>query len=43
MADRYNLKLSKQQQRMFEVWDKSDPVDDWEIKRKELILLVQGN
>jgi len=43
MADKYNLPLSRQQRRLFEVWTKSDPVDPWERQRNRLIARVQGD
>ena len=43
MSDRYKLKLSEQQKQLFHLWDKSDPVDDWERVRNKLIGKVQGN
>lgn len=41
MADRYNLKLPKQQMRLLQVWDKSDPVSDREIKYNDLVSKVR--
>ena len=43
MSDRYNLKLSKQHKRLFNAWNKTDPVDDWEKLRNILISKNQGN
>jgi len=43
MAERYGLKLSKQQLRMFEAWNKIDPVDGWERERNELVTEIQGS
>lgn len=42
MADRYGLKLSKSQKRMFSSWNKSDPVDAWEALRNKLITDITG-
>lgn len=43
MRDTYGVRLSKQQRRLFEAWEKQDPVDDWERKRNALIEKRQGN
>lgn len=43
MRDTYGVRLSKQQRRLFEAWAKQDPVDDWELKRNDLIEERQGN
>ncbi len=42
MAERYNLKLSKQQNKLFLAWDKTDPVSDWERTRNKEIINIQG-
>jgi len=39
----YGLKISKKQQRLFKVWDKKDPVDEWEVQRNQRIMAIQGN
>src|SRR5690606_461782 len=43
MADRYNLRLSRQQQQLFLAWDKLDPVDDWERTRDQRIAQHMGH
>ncbi len=43
MRDQYGLKISRKQQQLFVAWNRLDPVDDWEIRRNELIRAVQGN
>ena len=43
MSDRYKLKLSKSQRKLLEAWERSDPVDDWEMQRNQLIKAIQGN
>ena len=43
MRDKYGVRLSKQQTRLFNAWDKADPVDDWERRRNDLIRRKQGN
>lgn len=43
MRDRYGINLSKQQKQLFIAWNKSDPIDDWEIKKNKMVLDIQGN
>lgn len=43
MADRYQLNLSRSEERLLTIWDKSDPADNWEKKRNSLIKAIQGN
>lgn len=43
MRDEYKLKLSKQQTRLLEAWNKIDPIDDWERERNERIYQHQSN
>ena len=44
MADSYpKYRLSRQQQQLFEVWDKMFPVDAWECTRAKRIEKLQGN
>ena len=43
MADRYKLKLSKKEKKLFKVWDKKNPPSRWECQRNELIKEKQGN
>jgi deoxyribonuclease-1 len=35
--------ISKKNQRLFESWNKSDPVDEWECERARRIEKIQGN
>lgn len=35
--------ISKKNRKLFETWNKSDPVDQWECERARLIEKVQGN
>lgn len=42
MRDRYGLRLSKQELRLFEVWHKQYPVDRWERQRNQLVGCVVG-
>ena len=37
MSDRYNINLSDQERKMMEVWDKQDPIDEWEIEKNKKI------
>lgn len=39
----YAMKISKKEHKLFEAWDKLDPIDKWERKRNRLIEKVQGN
>lgn len=43
MSDRYGIKISDAQRKMFEVWNKQDPVDKWELEKNRRIKEVQGN
>jgi deoxyribonuclease-1 len=43
MRDRYGLKLSSQQEKMFIAWNNLDPVSQWEKKRNRLIKELQGD
>ncbi|MEP2942451.1 MAG: endonuclease [Sneathiella sp.] len=43
MADRYKLRLSSKEKKLFEAWSKQDPVSEWERKRDQMIQAVQGN
>ncbi len=40
MSDTYGIRLSKQQKRLFDIWDREDPEDDWEKERKRRIAQV---
>lgn len=42
MADRYNLRLSPQHQRVLMAWDKYYPVSAWEIERDRRIAKIMG-
>jgi len=39
----YGLNISKKQRRLFDVWDREDPVDAWEVWRNKKIMAIQGN
>lgn len=43
MSDRYNINLSNQERKMFEVWNKLDPVDEWERIKNKRVYKLQGN
>lgn len=43
MRDQYQLRLSNQQTRLFEAWDKQFPVTSWECTRDRRIAEKQGN
>ena len=37
MSKTYNINLSDQERKMMEVWDKQDPIDEWEIEKNRRI------
>ena len=39
----YNMKLSKQELKKYEAWNKQYPADEWEIERNKRIAKKQGN
>ena len=43
MADTYNIRLSNQQRRLYEVWNNQYAPDAFECRRNELITKIQGN
>ena len=43
MRDRYSIRISKQQTKLFEAWSRTDPVDDQELLRNKLITQIQGS
>lgn len=42
MHDRYNLPMSRQQQRILMAWDRQYPVTQWELERNRRIVRIQG-
>ena len=42
MSDQYGFKLSSQQRKLYEAWDKSYPVTRWELERDKKIAKIQG-
>ncbi|KAF0805852.1 EndA [Alcanivorax sp. S71-1-4] len=43
MADRYDLRLSSAQQRLFMAWDRQYPVSDWERERDRRVAARMGH
>ncbi len=43
MSDRYGLRLSRQDRRLFDIWNRQYPVSEWERWRNRHIACVQGN
>jgi len=43
MFDRYNLNMSRQQQRLLMAWDKQFPVTPWEKERNNRITAIMGH
>ena len=35
--------ITKKNRKLFDTWDKSDPVDEWECERARRIEKIQGN
>ena len=42
MSDQYNFKLSAQQKKLYEAWNKEHPVTPWELERNNKIEKIQG-
>ena len=43
MAERYNVELTPGEQKMFEEWNKADPVSEWEKTKNRRVYAIQGN
>ena len=43
MSERYQLRLSKQDQRLYDIWNRQYPVSEWEHWRNRKIACAQGN
>ena len=43
MRDRYGLRISKSQEKMFIAWNNIDPVDRWEKRKNRIIKALQGD
>ena len=43
MSEKYDIRLSKSERKMLEVWNKMDPVDKWEKIKNKRIEKIQGN
>ena len=35
--------ISKKNRKLFDTWNKSDPIDEWECERAKRIEKIQGN
>ena len=42
MADRYNIRLSRQDQQLYMAWHRQDPVSSWELTKHERIARITG-
>ena len=43
MRDRYGMRISKPQEKMFIAWNNLDPVDRWEKKKNQIVKELQGD
>ncbi len=43
MSERYGLRLSRQDRRLFDIWNRQYPVNEWERWRNRRIACIQGN
>lgn len=43
MSDKYKIRLSAQQRKLFNAWNKLDPVDDFERVKNARVYKIQGN
>ena len=43
MSERYGLRLSKQDRRLYDIWNRQYPVSEWERWRNRSVACVQGN
>src|SRR5690606_41315201 len=43
MSERYDLRLSRQDKRLYEIWNRQYPISEWEHWRNRRIACVQGN
>ncbi|MGB3751050.1 MAG: endonuclease [Arcobacteraceae bacterium] len=41
--NKYNINLSKQERKMMEVWNKQDPVSEWEKIKNKRVKKLRGN
>lgn len=39
----YGMRISKKDKKILEVWNKLDPIDEWERKKNKLVEKIQGN
>ena len=42
MADQYRFRLSDQERKLFQAWDRMYPVTTWELERNQRISKIQG-
>ena len=42
MADRYQLRLSRQDRQLYQAWDRSYPVKPWEAQRNQRVACIMG-
>ncbi|MGE6994335.1 endonuclease [Pseudomonas sp. NPDC047961] len=43
MSERYGLRLSKQDRRLYDIWNRQFPIDEWERWRNRSVACIQGN
>ncbi|MCC5814245.1 MAG: endonuclease [Leptospira sp.] len=43
MEKTYGVRISSKNRRLYEIWNKQDPPDEWEIERNLRIKKIQGN
>ena len=43
MSDRYDIRLSKNDRRTYEIWHKQNPPTKWEIEKNKRVKKIQGN
>ena len=43
MIEKYKIKISEKEKKLFKIWDINFPVNQWECKRDDLIFKTQGN
>lgn len=43
MSDKYNVRLSKQERKLMNTWNKLDPISEWERIKNKRVKKIQGN